>query len=83
MLWDPALFVFLYYRSLAERERAALREQRHRVIEGLPDPPKQAPKPTRTAAERAQAIWWSRRASTRRPRSTGAALAEVIKIPRR
>lgn len=82
MLWDPALFVFLFYRSLAEREHACVREQQRREARELVEPPSHPRKPAGSAEARAQAIW-SRRAETSNPRTTGTALAQVIKLPRR
>ena len=82
MLWDPALFVFLFYRSLAEREHALLCEQRHRMVRELPEPTSHPRKPSGTAEARAHAIW-NRRAGVPGPDTTGTALAQVIKLPRR
>jgi hypothetical protein len=82
MLWDPALFVFLYYRALAEREQAAARAQLRGGVRQLQTPPKHARKRSGTAAARAHAIW-SRQAAPTSPRATGAAIAQVIKLPRR
>jgi hypothetical protein len=82
MVWDPALFVFLFYRSMAEREQASLREARCREVRELPQQPTRGRKRSGTAEARAQAIW-SRRADTPRARAAGTALAQVIKLPRR
>ena len=82
MLWDPALFVFLFYRSMAEREYATLCEERRYVVRELPEQPSHGRKPSGNAEARAQAIW-SRRADSKAARTAGTALAQVIKLPRR
>jgi hypothetical protein len=82
MLWDPALFVFLFYRSLAEREEALLREQQRRTVRELPEQPTPPRKRTGSAEARAQAIW-SRRAGAPCAHPTGTAVAQVIRLPRR
>ena len=81
MLWDPALFVFLFYRSLAEREYDLLREERRRTQRELPEPPAH-PRKRGSAEARAQAIW-SRRVDPACPHPTGTPLAQVIRLPRR
>jgi hypothetical protein len=83
MLWDPALFVFLFYRSLAEREYAAMCEERRRAARELPaEQQNHGRTPKGTAEARAQAIW-SRRADPRAARPAGAAPGQLIKLPRR
>jgi hypothetical protein len=84
MLWDPALFVFLFYRSLAEREHELLRAQRRCLDRELAEQPTQSEsrKPSNAAEARAQAIW-NRRANSPCAHTSGTALAQVIKLPRR
>jgi len=82
MIWDPALFVFLFYRSLAEREYAAMCAERRAAVPELSEQQDHGRKPKGTAEARAQAIW-SRRAEPRATRAAGAALGQVIKLPRR
>jgi hypothetical protein len=82
MLWDPALFVFLFYRSLAEREHAVLREQQRREVRESPEQPIGSRPRSGSAEARAQAIW-NRRADATCAHPTGTAVAQVIRLPRR